>query len=244
MKIIAISDTHGKLPTIPACDLFIHAGDFCPCFDHSPAYQAHWLETMFAPWLAEIEAEHKVFIPGNHDKLFQDHPDNVPALPAVNLQHTIPLYQGQRIWGSPWTPYFGGLDGRTGQPRWAFNFPRLDDGRQAFEHWQTLPTSTDIVVTHGPPFGHCDEVYDRALGLRLQKRAGCPQLAARIARVQPDLHIFGHIHMGHQSQEATESCFFYDANHWTDFHNVSCVDERYAMGRPFTEIDYTPRRNP
>lgn len=48
-----------------------------------------------------------------------------------------------------------------------------------------------MLVTHGPPFGVGDEV---ASG----KREGCEELAREVAdRVQPQLHVFGHIHEGH-----------------------------------------------
>jgi hypothetical protein len=49
--------------------------------------------------------------------------------------------------------------------------------------WSSIPPVTDILVTHGPPFGHRDH-----------DRMGCIALLAALWRVHPRLHVFGHIH--------------------------------------------------
>ena len=48
---------------------------------------------------------------------------------------------GYKIWGSPWTPYFGGM---------GFNAQR---GQEIRPKWKLIPTDTDILITHGPPLG-------------------------------------------------------------------------------------------
>ncbi|KAF7348583.1 hypothetical protein MVEN_01375900 [Mycena venus] len=48
---------------------------------------------------------------------------------------------------------------------------------------------TDILLTHGPPH----DVLDVINGAR-KKRGGCPALAARVPKLKPRLHVFGHIH--------------------------------------------------
>ena len=78
-----------------------------------------------------------------------------------------------RIFGSPLTPQHG-LS--------AFQYAREDDV------WSgVVPAATDILLVHGPPWGHLDGV----------KKAGCSSLAKEVARVRPQLVVCGHIHVGY-----------------------------------------------
>jgi hypothetical protein len=64
---------------------------------------------------------------------------------------------------------------------WAFQYPRTQDT------WKDrVPDDIDILVTHGPPKAHLD-----LTGL------GCEFLLAELWRIQPRLHVFGHIHAGY-----------------------------------------------
>lgn len=182
MRIAAVSDLHGHLPDIPECDLLLLAGDLC---GHShPQLQATWLEFKLGPWLKRIPATEIVAIAGNHDWVFEKAPDKVPpGLRWHYLQDSAIELLGLRIHGSPWTPWF--LD-------WAFNAPANDAG-EAFldERFGLISAETDILLTHGPAYGFGDFVlYD-------QEHAGSKALLRHIERVQPRLHVFGHIHEGY-----------------------------------------------
>lgn len=75
---------------------------------------------------------------------------------------------------------------------------------EAQEKWQKIPTDTDVLITHGPPYGIfalkqiayyilfkgiLDKLY------REPKRVGCKVLAKEVKeRVKPLYHVFGHIH--------------------------------------------------
>ena len=81
MKIVAMSDLHGYLPEIPACDLLLIAGDICPLGNHKPAFQAEWLDTTFRRWLESLRQVGKVIgVAGcpeparSMDQMFQDEP--------------------------------------------------------------------------------------------------------------------------------------------------------------------------
>lgn len=73
MRIVALSDLHGFLPKIPACDLLIVAGDVCPDrfgpfrAVHDPYQQQAWFDRNVRPWLAAAPATHKLLTWGNHD---------------------------------------------------------------------------------------------------------------------------------------------------------------------------------
>jgi hypothetical protein len=86
------------------------------------------------------------------------------------------------IYGSPWQPEF--YD-------WAYNLPR---GTALKEKWDMIPTTTDVLITHGPPHGILDKAADGVL-------CGCRELLTTVKnRVKPRLHIFGHIHEGYGKQ--------------------------------------------
>lgn len=96
------------------------------------------------------------------------------------------------VFGSPRAPAFG---------HWAFYYPSDDDeyvpsekdtamGASKDAAWEDIPAAADVVVTHTPPRGHCD---DRA---GLYRPRGCEHLRRALWRVRPRLAVCGHIHDG------------------------------------------------
>lgn len=83
--------------------------------------------------------------------------------------------QGLRIWGSPVTPLYGG----------AFGLSSAEDRRRLYAQ---IPEDTDILVTHGPPYGILDSTSDSGV------HSGCRELLDVVVRLKPRLHVFGHVH--------------------------------------------------
>jgi predicted phosphohydrolase len=203
MRIIAVSDLHGILPEIPPCDLLLLAGDLCPVENHESLFQADWLNYEFRSWLGRVPARKAIGIAGNHDLIFQDAPHLVPRdLPWTYLQDSETSWEGLKIYGSPWQPWF--FD-------WAFNAGPEELARI----WQKIPNDTDILLLHGPPRGFGDR-NDRG------ESSGCPHLLARITEVQPKLAVFGHIHEGRGEWELGR----------TKLANVTILDEAYRHVHP------------
>lgn len=200
-RVVAVSDLHGVLPDLPACDLLLVAGDVCPTTDHRSPYQAQWLDGPFRAWLKAAPARCKVFIAGNHDRVFEEAPHLVPPdLPGIYLQDTRLDWEGLAIWGTPWQPRF--FD-------WAFNL----DEPELRQKWALIPDDTDVLVVHGPPHGHGDAVPSRH-GVR---HPGSPSLLERIEQIRPKLAVFGHIHEGRGVSEVGT----------TMLANVTLLDEHY-----------------
>lgn len=200
MKIVAVSDMHGQLPEIPACHLLLLAGDLCPVRNHAPGYQANWLDTVFRDWLQNQQARHIVGIAGNHDFVFEREPGLVPDLPWSYLQDSGEQWEGLKIWGTPWQPWF--FD-------WAFNGDEVQLQRQ----WDLIPKQTDILLVHGPPQGFGDRVWEKGGWVH----TGCKHLLRRIEEIQPFLVVFGHIHEGRGQWRLGK----------TILANVTLLDERY-----------------
>jgi predicted phosphohydrolase len=156
---------------VPDGDVLIHAGDLCRAGDLAELAVA-------AAWLRALPHRHKIVIAGNHDWAFAVEPERARALlggDIIYLQDSGASIDGVRFWGSPWQPAFNA---------WAFNLPR---GAPLAARWALIPESLDVLVTHAPPFGIGDAV---AAG----EHQGCAELLARVRRVRPRLHLFGHIH--------------------------------------------------
>jgi Icc-related predicted phosphoesterase len=173
MKIVIVSDTHNYLNqvSVPEGDVLIHAGD------------ATGLGTIreiavFKSHLERLPHRHKIFVPGNHDWLFERDPNMARAIlegVTVLIDQEVEI-EGLKIYGSPWSPRFF---------NWAFN---MDRGEAIGEKWKKIPDSLDILITHGPPYGILDLTYD-------SRHVGCEELAEALkSRVKCRLHVFGHIH--------------------------------------------------
>lgn len=184
MKIVCISDTHGKhrQMQLPKGDLLLHTGDFM----HRSNVEA-LLD--FNEWLGEQPFTHKVIIAGNHDRILEDRPDTARYITnAIYLNDSGCTIEGIKIWGSPISPWF--CD-------WAFNRHR---GADIKKHWNLIPDDTDILMTHTPPYGILDELV-------IGKKVGCEDLLERIGTVKPILSVFGHIHEAHGVEKHNGTTF-------------------------------------
>jgi len=216
MKIAIISDTHLRhrrtAIDVPECDLLIHCGDaLC---EGTPQELR-----MFVPWLESLKAKHKIFVPGNHDWVFEkDLPlaREIVGEAAVVLVDEQAEVEGLKIYGSPWQPEFC---------NWAFNLKR---GWPLRKKWEAVPAGVDVLVTHGPPLGILD--WSDFGG----EHAGCGDLRQELNRIKPKLHCFGHIHGE------------YGVSQWagTLFVNASLCDEAYVASHPPVLIEMEPGKDP
>lgn len=208
MKIVHISDTHtrhndafltAQLKEINA-DVIVHSGDF----SHSD-----WNSTKtFFDWFLALDFEHKILVPGNHDRFTErlntDAYARKQLMPAgLNLliDEEIEI-DGVKFYGSPFTPAFHD---------WAFQIY----GDAGVEKWNQIPDDVNVLITHGPAKGLLDAISE------LKNDAlGCPFLKERIQQL-PNLkaHLFGHIHGGYGREEINGVLYL----------NSSILDEKYRV---------------
>ncbi len=235
MRITLISDTHTKHEELmwdkndlPGGDLLIHAGDLM-----NSGYNSNDI-TSFCAWFDTLKQyDHKVFIAGNHDRMFENLPER--AMEIVNSYKNIdylqddwiivgdadphdPSVKTAKIYGSPWQPEFY---------NWAFNLPK--GGPDLMSKWEAIPKDTDILITHGPPQDHLDmsgPPYN-------EPHLGCALLREKVDEQPPKIHVFGHIHGG----------YGYKFHNGTHFFNASILNERYDyVNKPVT-FDWDPQTN-
>lgn len=195
MKIICISDTHSlhRHLTIPEGDVLIHAGDL------SGRGELGVVED-FNNWIGALPHKHKIVIAGNHDFCFEREAEKAEKLltNCTYLRDSELVIDGIKFYGSPWQPEFF---------NWAFNLKR---GAEIREKWDLIPEDTDILITHGPPYGYRDQTMSG-------QKVGCQDLLERIEEIQPKYHIFGHIH----------EAYGIERNEQTTFINASSCDLSY-----------------
>lgn len=235
MLITFISDTHTQHEQLlqpwdlPGGDLLIHAGDLMNSGRNINDI------TEFCKWFDSIEGyDHKVFIAGNHDRMFEDYPEK--AMEVVNSYKNITYLQDDwiivgdglinetgekqtaKIYGSPWQPWF--YD-------WAFNLPKGGPGLMA--KWEAIPKDTDILITHGPPQDHLDmsgPPYN-------EPHLGCALLREKVDEQPPKIHVFGHIHGG----------YGYKFHNGTHFINAAILNERYEYRNKPMSVNWNPETN-
>lgn len=185
MRIVVVSDTHNmhQRIDIPDGDVFVHCGD---CLGHGTLEELRALDRV----LGELPHRHKILIAGNHDWCFEQEPEAARRLVrnAIYLEDEEVELEGIKFYGSPWQPWF--FD-------WAFNLERGEPLRKV---WAKIPDGTDVLITHGPPYG----VLDRTTRGEL---VGCEELIDRVRVVKPKLHLFGHIHEGYGSEMRDDTLF-------------------------------------
>jgi len=202
MRLVLLSDTHTMHDqvVVPDGDVLIHAGDLT-----FTGKAIQW--TAALKWFGGLPHKHKIYIAGNHDfgsDLFCETNEHF-----TYLNNSEVVIDGVKFWGSPITPTFG---------RWA----HMSDREVIHEYWDKIPNDTEVLITHGPPWGILDES-----GLSYNPgHLGDEALHdAVFERVQPKVHVFGHIHGGYGHK------FKIRENEIADilFYNASVVNEEYEV---------------
>ena len=211
-RFVLISDTHGHRPSLPDGDILLHAGDFTLSGNLKATLTAmDWLGVQAAKY------EHVIVVGGNHDwfwyhlsrelgtQAVRDFVQKHAGSNVVYLENELwaTELEGKvfSIYGSPAQPTFGDM---------AWNYERGPEIRAV---WDKIPTlGVDILMTHGPAHNILDWVG--------KQRAGCVDLREAIDRVQPKLHVFGHIHAAYGRGRA-----FTQGGRTTESYNAALCGE-------------------
>ena len=213
MKIGLLSDTHCQHNSVlipQGLNMIIHAGDFAN--SKSPVLNEHEIYN-FIDWYSNLNIKYKILIAGNHDTALEAGLIKSKYINSKGIYYlkdeTITI-EGIKIFGSPYTPIFA--------KGWAYNVDRS----KLHKHWALIEKNTDIIVTHGPPMGILD-VTDND-GCNFQ--AGCKSLMRTILKIQPQYHIFGHLHdephIYNNGIKTIDICK-------TQFMNVSMLDSEHNL---------------
>ncbi|KAL6046607.1 metallophosphoesterase domain-containing protein 1 [Balamuthia mandrillaris] len=195
VRIVCLSDTHMKhellTPSLPQGDdhILVHAGDFTCLgrYEHALA---------FNEWLGTLNYRYKFIVSGNHERLcgnVRQHASYSQLLTnGIHITHqriTLPEFGGLTLLLSSWEK-MNLKDNTSAEPEL---FPWNDDASSSSssssEMMMTEPSKVDILVTHIPPRGILDRV-------KLVKHRGSARLLERVLRIQPTVHVFGHVHKG------------------------------------------------
>jgi Icc-related predicted phosphoesterase len=172
----------------------IHAGDFSTFAKKASQFRD------FNDWLGELPHAFKLVVPGNHDFALED-----PRMRDSIFNATLLIEQGVniaglQIWSSPTTTLGG----------WAFAISKPEQRKR---HWAQVPGGIDILITHEPPFG----ILDVPRGTH--DHEGDPELLDAVNRAKPRLHVFGHIHGAHGTEQ-TEHTKFVNAAVFGEFGDL------------------------
>jgi Icc-related predicted phosphoesterase len=94
---------------------------------------------------------------------------------------------GIKFYGLSWSILYG---------QWAYMLPE----RELANQWSNIPSDTDVLVTHGPPYGL---LYQNGHG----NPCGSESLREKVMEIKPKLHCFGHIHESHSYDKIGQTWF-------------------------------------
>ncbi len=218
MNIDCVADLHGFFPELPGGDLLIIAGDLT-AKDELVQY------LQFNKWLSQQKYRRKIVVAGNHDNYCElgmpiellpgENKKNIPisADKAIYLEDSGCTFEALKIWGSPWTKTFEGMNPNCK----AFT---CDTEEELEEKWKLIPDDIDILITHSPPLGKLDKIkIDKDMFISIGSRS---LETALIQRPSIVLHVFGHIHEGYGKQSPHRF-----SEQIRTFVNCSHVNEHY-----------------
>jgi Icc-related predicted phosphoesterase len=218
MKICGISDMHGQYDfEIESCDIVLICGDVVPLkIQKNDIQSEEWLKTFFIPWCTDLPCEKVIFIAGNHDFIFMEHPERVRDLlkgqdKVIYLECETYEYQGKVIYGTPLCKKFY---------NWAFMSLSLKDQQERYKRHLEAIGKIDIIMSHDCPYGIADVLLQKDCWWANGEHIGNKALRWFVDKAKPELVLEGHLH----------SCEHGKTMHGdTAVYNVSLLNEDYMM---------------
>ena len=133
----------------------------------------------FLDWLSGLDFQYKIIIRGNHD---------------IDLKRKQSLLEMEMPKGIVQLKNSGIII--EGIPIWGVPYPII----RGSEDWQSIPIDTRILMTHRPPFSILDQPP-------LSPSTGSKRLMKRVKLVEPDVHLFGHIHASYGQKKVEKTLF-------------------------------------
>lgn len=190
MDIAILSDTHSKHAGFTKW--LAGGGDVLVCCGDVTGNGEETELKKFADWLQKQPFTHKIVVAGNHDTIFEQSPSLSKKIlkekNIIYLENSEVVIEGIKFYGSPVIPVFLNR---------AFNKQR---GAEIRSYWDKIPTDTDVLITHCPPYGILDKTIDGY-------QAGCKDLLKKVYAIKPKVHCFGHIHEGYGFVCKDDICF-------------------------------------
>lgn len=184
---------------LSAADILVHSGDFS---NHGTDAEIN----DFNEWLGKIKAKYGykyiLLITGNHDwyeVLNQVGSGKMSAKDALDptyfkkkitnaivLDHEMVQVMGIKFFGSTWCPWHPDNKPAVAAASGSFNQIYAEWAKEGGKphRFDEIPAGIDVLMTHGPAAGILD-----AGGW-----GSSEELLAAIKRVEPKVHVFGHVH--------------------------------------------------
>lgn len=216
MKIYAISDLHGDLPSIDnfeQCELVCICGDTVPLNIQSNSRKTRqWLKNEFKTWGESLPCDKVIFIAGNHDLhfnlafMYENFSKDAKVTYLFHEKYVYTSKSGKEysIFGTPYCKQFG---------NWAY----MENDKTLDKLYSQIPEGLDILLTHDQPYGFGD-ILTEDTPWNTGESIGNKPLAKVVLEKQPKYMFVGHLH------STTHDCIMINN---TKRYNVSIKNERY-----------------
>ena len=224
MKIIAISDLHGYLPSIKEkADILCICGDISPLnIQFNKPEMLNWLHGPFMEWIKSVPVEKVYLIAGNHDAWFEGASKAklmelqfLSSNKLVYLDNEVTHYidDNGKLWsifGTPYCKVFG-------------TWPFMRTEETLVEKYAEIPDEVDIILSHDTPYGvgGQDLILETVRWSNHNlKHIGNKPLVNRLKDVKYKILFHGHIHSSSHCPDEFGT---------GKVVNVSVVDESYDL---------------
>lgn len=151
-----VCSSYSSAYEIPCGDILVHSGDFDWSKHSGGIFRSDNFEEIIQlmnDFFDRFPHKVKLFVAGNHEiSLDGKKLQAVQArlISAVYLYNSSYTYEGIHFYGAPYTPFRLMTNARG----------FICTSRKIAAHWRDIPSKTDVLITHTPPYGILDLATD------------------------------------------------------------------------------------
>lgn len=197
MRLMHVSDTHGKFPRLYGrYDAVIHTGDLFPNSHHlfngekdkEMSFQLQWLRDNLNEMKSWLQGHPFLYVPGNHDFLnssLMEFEMRKVGLESFDLTDRMLTFQGVNFYGFPYVPAINGM--------WNYEREISAMQKETDKMVEVLNKQyVDVLACHAPLY----KVLDLSMGNELLGSTVISDaLDYKVSKdMQPAYYLCGHIH--------------------------------------------------